>query len=71
MDKVFYVLQSKSYFQPIWRDVDKKGKTEGMRLSDAKKLLEVYKEEERYLAEFNRKEFRIIKRTIFDEEIGE
>lgn len=69
MDKVFYVVQSKSYYRPIWRDVDKNGITEGNRLSDAKKLLEVYEEEERHLAEFNRKEFRIIKRTIIDEKI--
>ncbi len=69
MDKVFYVIQFKSYYQPIWRDVDKNWIVEGNRLSDAKKLLEVYEEEERHLAEFNRKEFRIIKRTILDEEI--
>lgn len=69
MNKVFYVVQSKSYYQPIWRDVDTNGITEDNSLSDAKKLLEVYEEEERHLAEFNRKEFRIIKRTIIDEEI--
>lgn len=69
MDKIFYVIQTKSYYQPIWRDVDEKGITEGKRLSDAKKLLKVYEEEERRLAEFTRKEFRIIKRTILDEEI--
>lgn len=69
MDKVFYVVQSKSYYQPIWKDVDKNVITGDNRLSDAKKLLEVYEEEERHLAEFTRKEFRIIKRTIIDEEI--
>lgn len=69
MDKVYYVIQSKSYYNPIWIDVDKDGIIEGNRLSDAKKLLEVYEEEERHLAEFNRKKFRIIKRTIIDEEI--
>ena len=69
MNKVFYVIQSKSYYYPLWRDVDKNGITKGKRLSDAKKLLKVYEEEEKHVAEFNRKEFRIIKRTIIDEEI--
>jgi hypothetical protein len=70
----FYVIQCSTYDHPDWFDESVYGPTEfdyeGHSLSSARDLLKVYLEDQdEWVSEFNKRKYRIVKRTIIDEKV--